>query len=145
MLKEAVSHGRGTRLIRGITHIFFATLDTRENLLRASALYSLNIIDHIRQSGIEYTDNVLDLVPSSPYMEFLIGLAKSNRQLGKQEGETHSHRISLDARQERVQRGRRHYTMKACQLLTKIKDLAGRVKEIILPPTKSLHSCSHHP
>jgi hypothetical protein len=143
MLKPAVSHDKGEIDKRYCSHSFCHSR-SREDLLRASALYYLNIIDYKRQRGIKYTDNVLDVDPSSPYMEFLRGSAKSNRQPGEQEGETHWHHISLDTRQETVQRGRRHYTMKACQLLMKIKDLAGRVEEIILPPTKSLHSCSHH-
>jgi hypothetical protein len=88
MRKPAVSHDKGEIDKRYCSHSFCLSRSKRD-LLRASALYYLNIIDHIRQSGIEYTDNVLDLDPLSPYMEFLRGSAKSNRQLSKQEGETH--------------------------------------------------------
>lgn len=65
MIKVALSYDKGTILIRGIAHIPFAIVDPRtSDQLRAPALYYTNIMEYIKQSGIEYIDNVLDLLPS---------------------------------------------------------------------------------
>jgi superfamily II DNA or RNA helicase len=64
VIKVALSYDKGTILIRGIAHIPFAAVDPRTNQLRALALYYTNIMEYIKQSGIEYVDNVLDLLPS---------------------------------------------------------------------------------
>ena len=50
---------RVTIVIRGLAHIPFATLDPRTNVLRALALHYSNIIQYLKQSGIEYSDYVL--------------------------------------------------------------------------------------
>ena len=57
-------YDRGTIVIKGLMHIPFATQDPRTNSLRAQALNYSDIIHYLCESGIEYTDQVLDLIPS---------------------------------------------------------------------------------
>ena len=59
MLKVTLTYDKGTIVIRGLAHIPFATLDPRTNVLRALALHYSNIIQYLKQSGIEYSDYVL--------------------------------------------------------------------------------------
>ena len=59
MLKAALTYDKGTIVIRGLAHIPFAILDPRTNVLRALALHYSNIIDYLKQSGIQYSDHVL--------------------------------------------------------------------------------------
>ena len=59
MLKATLTYDKGTIVIRGLAHIPFAILDPRTNVLRALALHYSNIIDYLKQSGIEYSDHVL--------------------------------------------------------------------------------------
>ncbi len=59
-----LSYDRGTIVIKGLMHIPFATLDPRTNCLRAQALNYHDIIHYLRESDIEYTDQVLELIPS---------------------------------------------------------------------------------
>lgn len=59
MLKAALTYDKGTIVIRGLAHIPFAILDPRTNVLRALALHYSNIIDYLKHSGIEYSDQVL--------------------------------------------------------------------------------------
>ena len=68
MLKAILQYDNGTIIIRGISHIPFATFDPRTNALRAQALYYNEIINYIKSSDIEYEDRVLDLIPS-PHLE----------------------------------------------------------------------------
>jgi superfamily II DNA or RNA helicase len=64
MVKMSLNYHNGTIVISGIANLPFATLDPRTNSLRAPALYYINLIEHMKQSNIEYIDNVLDLIPS---------------------------------------------------------------------------------
>lgn len=66
MLKATLNYDKGTIVIKGLAHIPFATLDPRSNLLRAQAHYYVNIIDYLKQSGIEFTDYVFNDVIASP-------------------------------------------------------------------------------
>ncbi|MGA7370235.1 MAG: DEAD/DEAH box helicase family protein [Nitrososphaeraceae archaeon] len=59
-----LSYDRGTIVIKGLMHIPFATLDPRTNFLRAQALNYYDIIHYLRESNIEYTDQVFELIPS---------------------------------------------------------------------------------
>ncbi|MDQ4066834.1 MAG: DEAD/DEAH box helicase family protein, partial [Thermoproteota archaeon] len=59
VLKATLTYDKGTIVIRGLAHIPFAILDPRTNVLRALALHYSNIIDYLKQSGIEYSDHVL--------------------------------------------------------------------------------------
>src|ERR687890_2184243 len=64
VLSEKLSYDNGTILIKGLAHIPFASIDPRTNLLRAPGIYYPNIIEFLKQSSMEYSDHVLDLVPS---------------------------------------------------------------------------------
>jgi superfamily II DNA or RNA helicase len=59
VLKAILTYDKGTIIIQGLAHIPFAVLDPRTNVLRALALYYSNIIEYLKQSGIEYADHVL--------------------------------------------------------------------------------------
>jgi superfamily II DNA or RNA helicase len=59
VLKATLTYDKGTIVIRGLAHIPFAILDPRTNVLRALALHYSNIIEYLKQSGIEYSDHVL--------------------------------------------------------------------------------------
>ncbi|MEO9362503.1 MAG: DEAD/DEAH box helicase family protein [Nitrososphaera sp.] len=58
MLRAVVRYDRGTIVIDGLAHIPFATLDPRINALRAQAMYYPNIVEYLKESGIEYDDRV---------------------------------------------------------------------------------------
>ena len=58
MLKATLTYDKGTIVIHGLAHIPFAILDPRTNVLRALALHYSNIIEYLKQSGIEYSDYV---------------------------------------------------------------------------------------
>lgn len=69
MLKATLNYDRGTIVIRGLAHIPFATPDPRSNnnnILRAQALYYVNIVEYLKQSGIEFADYVFSDVIASP-------------------------------------------------------------------------------
>lgn len=75
MVKMSLDYHNGTIIISGIANLPFATLDPRTNSLRAPALYYINLIEHMKQSNIEYIDNVLDLIPSK---HLNVGSTKNN-------------------------------------------------------------------
>jgi superfamily II DNA or RNA helicase len=54
---------RGTIVIRGDVRIPNSSWDERSRTFRAMALHYGDIIDYLNNSGIDYTDNVLDLLP----------------------------------------------------------------------------------
>jgi superfamily II DNA or RNA helicase len=58
VLRAVVRYDRGTIVIEGLAHIPFATLDPRINALRAQAMYYPNIVEYLKESGIEYDDRV---------------------------------------------------------------------------------------
>lgn len=60
-------YDRGTIVVKGLMHIPFATLDPRTNSLRAQALNYCDIIRYLRESDLEYTDEVLELIPSPDF------------------------------------------------------------------------------
>ena len=64
MLKVSLTYDKGTIIIKGLAHIPFAVVDPRINSLRAQAMQYSNIINYLRESAIEFSDYVLDLVPS---------------------------------------------------------------------------------
>lgn len=59
MLKATLTYDKGTIVIHGLAHIPFAILDPRTNVLRALALHYSNIIEYLKQSGIDYSDHVM--------------------------------------------------------------------------------------
>lgn len=64
MIKASLSYDGGTIIIRGLAQIPYASMDPRTSTLRAPALQYSNIIQYLRESAIDFTDDVLDLVPS---------------------------------------------------------------------------------
>ena len=70
----SLSYHGGTVIIKGLAHIPFATVDPRTNLLRAPALHYLNIICYLEESGIDYNDSVMDLIPSPLFVTGYVSL-----------------------------------------------------------------------
>jgi superfamily II DNA or RNA helicase len=66
VLKATLSYDKGTIVIRGLAHIPFAVLDPRSNVLRAQALYYSNIVEYLKESGIEFVDYVFSDAMASP-------------------------------------------------------------------------------
>ncbi len=58
-----LSFSQGTIIIRGDARIPNSAWDERSKTFRAMALYYKDIIDYLKNSGISYTDNVLDFLP----------------------------------------------------------------------------------
>jgi superfamily II DNA or RNA helicase len=69
VLKVTLTYDKGTIVIDGLAHLPFAVLDPRTNVLRALALHYSDIIQYLKQSGIEYSDHVMSeelmMLPSS--------------------------------------------------------------------------------
>ena len=74
MLKTSLSYDRGTLIIKGLAHIPFATLDPRTNSLRTPGLHYSNIIAYLEESGIDYNDSVMDLIPSPLFVTTNVSL-----------------------------------------------------------------------
>jgi len=68
LLKATLRYDNGTIVIKGISHIPFATFDPRTSALRAPALYYKDIVEYMKSSDVECEDFVLDLI-ASPHME----------------------------------------------------------------------------
>ncbi|MDD3420740.1 MAG: DEAD/DEAH box helicase family protein [Methanocellales archaeon] len=58
-----LNYDKGTILIRGDMRIPNSYWDSRSNTYRALAMHYRNIIDYLRRSNIEFSDEVLDLIP----------------------------------------------------------------------------------
>jgi hypothetical protein len=54
---------RGTILIRGDVRVPNSSWDERSKSFRAMALYYKDIIDFLNLSGLDFKDEVLDLIP----------------------------------------------------------------------------------
>ncbi len=64
MFKAFLRYDNGTIAIAGLAHVPFASPDPRTKYMRAQSLYYPNIVEYLKQSEIEYDDDVLDLLPS---------------------------------------------------------------------------------
>jgi superfamily II DNA or RNA helicase len=73
VFKATLSYDKGTIIIRGLAHIPFGTLDPRNNVLRAQALYYANIVEYLKQSGIEFADYVFSDMIASPHLKTIDG------------------------------------------------------------------------
>lgn len=63
--KASLRYDNGTVVIEGtLAHIPFSTSDPRTHSQRAAAIHYSNIVSYLRESAIDYSDFVLDLVPS---------------------------------------------------------------------------------
>jgi superfamily II DNA or RNA helicase len=58
VLKVTLRYDKGTIVIEGLTHLPFAALDPRTNVMRAQAIYYSDIIGYLENSGIDYQDHV---------------------------------------------------------------------------------------
>ena len=58
VFKATLTYDKVTIVIHGLAHIPFAILDPSTNVLRALALHYSDIIEYLKQSGIEYSDHV---------------------------------------------------------------------------------------
>ncbi|MCZ7372404.1 MAG: DEAD/DEAH box helicase family protein [Candidatus Methanoperedens sp.] len=74
-----LSFNRGTILVRGDVRIPNSTWDERSKTFRAMALHYRDITDYLKNSGICYSDNVLDLLPC-PELQSSITLRDYQKQ-----------------------------------------------------------------
>ena len=74
-----LSFNRGTIIIRGDARIPNSTWDERSKTFRAMALHYRDITDYLKNSGISYNDNVLDLLPC-PELQSSITLRDYQKQ-----------------------------------------------------------------
>ncbi len=58
-----LAFSRGTIIIRGDIRVPNSTWDERSRTFRAVALHYRDIIDYLKASGMDFKDNVLDLIP----------------------------------------------------------------------------------
>lgn len=67
-----LTFNRGTITISGDMRIPHSTWDERSGTFKAMALHYKDIIDYLKNSGIEYTDNVLNLLPCPDFHSNII-------------------------------------------------------------------------
>ncbi len=63
ILFAKISYDKGTILVRGDVHVPNSSWDSRSGAYRAMGLYYREIIDYLNLSGIQYSDEALDLLP----------------------------------------------------------------------------------
>jgi superfamily II DNA or RNA helicase len=61
--KVILYYDKGSIVISGINQIPYSVIDPRTNQLRALALHYQDIITYLQNSGIQYEDNVMELIP----------------------------------------------------------------------------------
>ena len=61
--KVNLYYDKGSIVISGINQIPYSLIDPRTNQLRAQALHYQDIITYLQNSGIQYNNNVMDLIP----------------------------------------------------------------------------------
>jgi superfamily II DNA or RNA helicase len=61
--KVILYYDKGSIVISGINQIPYSVIDPRTNQLRALALHYHDIITYLQNSGIQYEDNVMELIP----------------------------------------------------------------------------------
>ena len=61
--KVMLYYDKGSIVISGINQIPYSVIDPRTNQLRALALHYQDIITYLQNSGIQYEDNVMELIP----------------------------------------------------------------------------------
>jgi superfamily II DNA or RNA helicase len=61
--KVNLYYDKGSIVISGINQIPYSLIDPRTNQLRAQAFYYQDIITYLQNSGIQYENNVMDLIP----------------------------------------------------------------------------------
>ncbi len=68
-MRVRLFYHRGTVVIRGSAHVPFATWDERSGTYRALAYKYRDIVEFLKQEGIEFEDNVLDNAIPSPFYD----------------------------------------------------------------------------
>jgi len=66
VLRATLEYDRGTVTVRSPAHIPFAVLDPRTNVQRAQAMHYSNIVQYLKNSGIEYDDRVVSGIMAPP-------------------------------------------------------------------------------
>ena len=61
--KVNLYYDKGSIVISGINQIPYALIDPRTKQFRAQAFYYQDIITYLQNSGIQYENNVMDLIP----------------------------------------------------------------------------------
>ncbi len=61
--KVVLYYDKGSIVISGINQIPYSVIDPRTNQLRALALHYQDIITYLQNSGIQYEDDVMELIP----------------------------------------------------------------------------------
>ncbi|HYY71525.1 MAG TPA: DEAD/DEAH box helicase family protein, partial [Nitrososphaeraceae archaeon] len=61
--KVILYYDKGSIVISGINQIPYSVIDPRTNQLRALALHYQDIITYLQNSGIQYEDDVMELIP----------------------------------------------------------------------------------
>ena len=67
-----LQYDKGSIIISGLAQIPYTIFDPRTNQLRAQGFYYSNIISFLQQSGIEYEDRVMDIIPT-PSFTYWVG------------------------------------------------------------------------
>jgi len=78
-MRAKLSYEKGTLKIEGNIHVPFAKYDSRSGYYRAFAYKYRDIVDYLEKSGIDYEDNVLELVPC-PFFDAEIELRDYQQQ-----------------------------------------------------------------
>ena len=83
MIKVFLKYDKGSIILSGLGQIPYTVPDPRTKQLRAQALYHSNIISYLQQSGIEYEDDVNEIIPT-PQLNVSSNIKLSFRTYQKQ-------------------------------------------------------------
>ena len=83
MIKVFLKYDKGSIILSGLGQIPYTVPDPRTKQLRAQALYHSNIISYLHQSGIEYEDDVNEIIPT-PQLNVSSNIKPSLRTYQKQ-------------------------------------------------------------
>jgi len=64
MITSSIFYQGGTIVVKGLAHVPYAKLDPRTKTLRAHALHYRDIRTYLEESAVEFSDSVMDFVPS---------------------------------------------------------------------------------
>ncbi|HEY7110512.1 MAG TPA: DEAD/DEAH box helicase family protein [Nitrososphaeraceae archaeon] len=64
MVSSSIFYQGGTIMIKGLAHVPYAKLDPRTKTLRAHALHYRDIRTYLEESAVDFSDFVMDFVPS---------------------------------------------------------------------------------
>ena len=69
MDKVVLYYDSGSITIKGNIQIPYSTIDPLNNKMRSLALYYRNILEYLKNSELEFEDNVMDLIPFPSYLK----------------------------------------------------------------------------